>query len=178
MSMLPSNPVPIEAGNGTIKFLSTDQLEMTYELHQPTEVNATKVTLTRFMDTVAPGTSDSRMLGWWYDPAYNGMGFYLEAQGGTLFGAWYHYYPDEQLKMALGTWLSFSGPFANNATSFSANLMMWQGGTSWDQLVYQAPTPTDTGIPVTLDIKNDGKIDMHVGGSLNLDLKLERFRFN
>ncbi len=178
MSMLPDNPMAIDAGNGTIRFISTDQAEMTYQLSLPEQINSTTVPLTRFMNTAAPGTSDSRLLGWWWDPSYNGMGFFLEAQGGTLFGAWYHYYPDEQMQAAFGTWLSFSGPFENGANSFSANLMLWQGGTSWDKPEYQAPIPTDTGMPVTLDIKADGKIDMHVGGGLNMDFKLERFRFN
>ncbi|RUM88662.1 MAG: hypothetical protein DSZ23_04265 [Thermodesulfatator sp.] len=177
MSMLPADPFPTDSGNETIRFTSADQAEMTYRLIWPTQVNPTKITLKKFMDTVAPGTNDNRLSGWWWDPAYNGMGFFLEAQGGTLFGAWYHYGPDEQAQTAFGTWLSFSGPFENGAASFSTNLIRWQGGTSWDQPAYQTPVSTDTGNPISLNIKTDGKIDMHVGGDLNLDLKLERFRF-
>ena len=177
--MLPDNPVPTEAGNGTISFTSDDTANMVWGVTFAGESTGIIISdIKKFMPTMAPGESDNRLLGWWWDPAYNGMGFFIEAQGGTLFGAWYHYYPDEQTQTAFGTWLTFGGPFENGASSFSGNLTMWLGGSTMGVPPYQAPVSQDTGIPVRLDIKADGKIDMHVGGDFNLDLKLERFHFN
>ena len=44
MSMLPLNPAAIESGNGTIRFTSQDQAEMTFEFFLPVQTGPIQVT--------------------------------------------------------------------------------------------------------------------------------------
>ncbi len=177
---LPSNPQPHKAGTMTLEFLSPTSAKLTY---QNTDIGTGPITLDLipFMPTVAPGESDARVKGWWYDPEYDGMGVFIEAQGGTLFGAWYHYMLNEQSETgATPSWSSFSGPFADGATTFSSPLLHWSGGSILGLEPYIPPSALDTGFAVTLNVNDDGTIDAGVGPPDDIPLfwiKLRRFTF-
>ena len=77
-----------------------------------------------FMKDFAPGAKDSRNLtGWWYDPNYNGMGFYLDARGGKMAMVWYNYRNDHSPR-----WWTSSAPFADGATTYTGSLYGWRNG--------------------------------------------------
>ncbi len=77
-----------------------------------------------FMKDFAPGDKDSRNLtGWWYDPNYNGMGFYLDARGGKMAMVWYNYRDDHSPR-----WWTSSAPFADGATTYTGSLDGWMNG--------------------------------------------------
>jgi len=81
-------------------------------------------TFTSFMEDFAPGQEDSRHLtGWWYDPAYNGMGFFLDARGGKMALAWYNYRDDNT-----ASWFTSYNIFPDNSASYIGNLDGWTGG--------------------------------------------------
>ncbi len=80
--------------------------------------------LTNFMKDNVAGRSDSRNItGWWYDPSHNGMGFFIEARGGTLFMAWYNYRGDGSAQ-----WLTSTGSFPDGALTYNGSLSSWQNG--------------------------------------------------
>jgi len=82
------------------------------------------LSLTNFMEDVAGGYPDSRHLtGWWYDPNYNGMGFFIEARGGTMFLAWYNYREDGTAR-----WLTSSGNFPDGAITYNGVMSSWENG--------------------------------------------------
>jgi len=77
-----------------------------------------------FMKDFAPGDKDSRNLtGWWYDPNYNGMGFYLDARGGKMAMVWYNYREDHSPR-----WWTSTGAFADGATTYTGTLDGWMNG--------------------------------------------------
>ncbi len=79
---------------------------------------------TAFMKDFAPGNKDSRNLtGWWYDPNYNGMGFYLDARGGKMAMVWYNYRDDHSPR-----WWTSTGAFADGAATYSGALDGWMNG--------------------------------------------------
>ena len=89
-------------------------------------VNGTVVTNNygAFMKDFAPGDKDSRNLtGWWYDPNYNGMGFYLDARGGKMAMVWYNYRDDHSPR-----WWTSTGAFADGAAAYSGALDGWMNG--------------------------------------------------
>ncbi len=89
-------------------------------------VNGTVVTnnYSAFMKDFAPGDKDSRNLtGWWYDPNYNGMGFYLDARGGKMAMVWYNYRDDHSPR-----WWTSTGAFADGAATYSGALDGWING--------------------------------------------------
>ncbi len=89
-------------------------------------VNGTVVTNNygAFMKDFAPGDKDSRNLtGWWYDPNYNGMGFYLDARGGKMAMVWYNYRDDHSPR-----WWTSTGAFADGAATYSGALDGWMNG--------------------------------------------------
>ncbi len=89
-------------------------------------VNGTVVTNNygAFMKDFAPGDKDSRNItGWWYDPNYNGMGFYLDARGGKMAMVWYNYRDDHSPR-----WWTSTGAFADGAATYSGALDGWMNG--------------------------------------------------
>ncbi|GEM_PF-374755 len=85
--------------------------------------------LTRLFPAIAPGPGDPRSLtGWWWDPRFEGLGFFLEAGGGTLFAAWYHYREDRSAR-----WWSLGGGhdvggFPPGALAYAEPFREWSGG--------------------------------------------------
>ncbi len=128
-----------------------------------------KAKLTKFMQDVSPGRLDSRDInGWWFDPNYNGMGFFLEARGGTVFMTWYHYHDNK-----LPWWWTCTASLGSSDTQFSCDLQEWQGGSSIGAEEYHRPTPTSVGSAV-FSLNADGTAVFSWSGQ---QFHLQRFVF-
>ncbi len=170
----PVNPIPVDVGTFIIRFTSIDEAILTYSLNnQPIG----PIRLQKFLKTIAPGENDTRLRGWWYTPKYDGWGFFLEAQGGKLFGAWYFYMPLEDVELPIPTWVAFGGDFQNGSNSFSSPVTVWHNGSILGVAPYQPPQPTDANTTVYLDINPDGTIYIRESGDDEI-LHLQRFRFS
>ncbi len=100
------------------------------------------VQITKFLQTISPGSLDPRDInGWWYDPSFNGMGWFVEARGGVLFLAWYHYNESGDMP----EWHSCYGQFPEDASSFTCTLQQWRGGSPLGDTSYHAPNHIDEG---------------------------------
>ena len=118
-------PIPTKVGSITGSLISSpeNKIKLSWGLDSGVTGN---LQLTKFMKDVAPGMPDSRNItGWWYDPDYNGMGFFIEANGGTLFMAWYRYGQNGN-----PTWLTSTGAFPDGSGIYSGSLSMWKEGQS------------------------------------------------
>ncbi len=172
ISFEPVHPRPYDVGVFSIRFTSSNNAIMIYG----NEEHPINVPLTRFMPTVAPGQSDTRIKGWWYDPAYDGWGVFLEANGGTLFGAYYFYMPFAKDNSVLPSWLSFFGPFSKEAKQFSGSPLLWFRGSALGVPPYQSPESQISEQNIQLKLNSDGTIDMTTDGDIKLHLL--KFHFN
>ncbi len=125
-------------------------------------------TFTSFMADFAPGTMDSRDLtGWWYDPSYEGMGFFIDAQGGKMAMVWYNYRNDGSSR-----WWTSSGSFADGATTYSGSLDGWENGQCF-ACPYRQPERLDgAGGNITIDFIDSTHAVLDVNGTA---LHIERF---
>jgi hypothetical protein len=71
--------------------------------------------------------------GWWWNPAEDGRGFFIEVQGGVLFMAAYFYAEDGR-----ATWVVSAGPMTGD-TSYTGRLIEVRGGQALFG-GYRAPT--------------------------------------
>ncbi len=121
------------------------------------------------MKDVSPGSLDPRdITGWWYDSAYNGMGFFMEAMGGTVFMTWYHYRSD-----SLPWWWTCSSTLNPSDTQFSCNLMEWKGGSGIGSDVYHKPSASTVGT-AAVTLNQDGSATLDWSGN---QFHLQRFMF-
>ena len=115
-------PVWERIGNAILVLNKADPASVTYTLYSD-NVTESK-TLTSFMANFAPGDKDPRNLtGWWYDPNYEGMGFFIDARGGKMAMVWYNYRNDNSAR-----WWTSSGPFSSNASTYTGTLDGWKNG--------------------------------------------------
>ncbi len=177
LSTVPENPVPTNAGGFYIKFYSSTEAIVGLALKGE---KAISFNVKKFMPDVAPGSPDPRGLtGWWYDPNYEGSGFFLEAQGGTLFGTWYAYYADDDSQKVYPAWLSFTGRFNEQATTLDAPLISWSDGSVIGHLPYSAPVRNENETHIILTFRPDQKIDVSflIGNKEYSKWQIERFSF-
>jgi hypothetical protein len=114
-------PEGFPVGSVEIAFLSLDQAHLTWTLGG----SQGEGYLVRFMEDVSPGDRDPRALhGWWFSPAFPGMGVFVESQGGTLFLAWYHYGED-----GTSRWWSAGRSFSPGSSVFSSIFEEWRNGS-------------------------------------------------
>ncbi len=122
-----------------------------------------------FMKDFAPGNKDSRDLtGWWYDPAYDGMGFYLDARGGKMAMVWYNYREDHSPR-----WWTSTAPFADGASTYTGSLDGWKNGQCIG-CPYTAPpaiTPGEGGT-ITINFTDATHATATVGSTT---INLQRF---
>jgi len=149
-------PVPHDKGILSITFTSED----TGVLRYGPESHPIEVPIERFMPQISPGNPDNRVLGWWYDPEYDGTGVFLEARGGVLFGAWYFYWGNEEESILVPAWLTFSGSFSPSARSFSAGTVEWLEGSPLGVPPYKAPKAYENTLQMRMRLNLDGSIDM------------------
>ncbi len=129
-------PTPSEAGTIMLDFTSDNSTTMSWT-YKGTGGNCT---LSKFMDTLSPGQRDPRNLnGWWYDPDYDGMGLFMEAEGEKMFIAWYQYDPFGNPR-----WWSASESFALTDESFYSKLTEWRDGQCIG-CTYRPPTALEVG---------------------------------
>ncbi len=150
-------PYPSDAGTFSLNFTSQDKALLTYSVTG--SISPVTIEVTRFMPAVSPGVADTRVRGWWYDPQMNGIGIFIEAMGGTLFGAWYMYHSSEGGGLPL--WFSFTGNFPAGSTSFTSPLTYWLGGSAMGVKPYMAPASSEaSGQSIRLQFKTDGGMDV------------------
>ncbi len=173
-------PTSYRFGSIKITFFSDDEAEITYTIEGFTSASGAKkktekepatftAKLSKFMKDVSPGDLDARDInGWWYDPSYNGMGFFMETRGGTTFMTWYHYGSD-----TLPSWWTCTAALNPSDTSFSCDLMEWQGGSSIGSDNYQKPSAGSVGSAV-FTLNQDGTAVLDWSGT---QFHLQRFVF-
>jgi len=160
-----SAPQSTPVGTVQLSFSSTDQADLQWTLGE----NQGQKIINRFMDDISPGSRDSRdILGWWYDPSFDGMGIFMEAQGNSIFLAWYHYRSDGSSR-----WWSCGGNFALGATTYSGTLQEWSDGQCIG-CSYQEPACSDKET-ITITFSSDGSATFTWAGSV---FDLQRFRFD
>ncbi len=127
-------------------------------------------TLKPFMADFAPGPENPRRLtGWWYDPAYDGMGFFLDARGGKMAMVWYNYREDGSSR-----WWTSDGVFEDDATTYNDFLDGWQNGQC-PGCPYRLPSLiAGQGGPITMVFIDETHATCTVGDTT---LHLQRFDF-
>ena len=132
---------------------------------------AGQIPVTAFMPEFFGGQPDGRDLtGWWWDPAFPGMGLFVASHGGALYAAWYHYRDDRSPR-----WRSLGGDpgsFPAGATTYTGALLEFTGGQEIGGL-YQPPAKTLLSA-AALTVKPDGSGTLAWGGRT---YNLERFEF-
>jgi hypothetical protein len=125
----------------------------------------------RFMDNTSPGDRDSRPIhGWWYDPEFDGMGVFMESQGGNIFIALYSYGDD-----GVPRWWSSGGVFADGAAAYSGVFYEWENGQCMD-CPYKSPdTPPLNRGNLSIQFLNDSEALLTWQGG---QLSLTRFLFD
>ncbi len=157
-------PARQPVGTMTISFQSPVDALMRWSTDQA----GGTIRLKNFLQNTSPGPKDPRDIsGWWVDPSYNGMGFFIEAAGGTIFAAWYNYRDDGSPR-----WWSFGGDFPAGSTSFSGTLMENTGGQCLG-CPYQEPVPHETD-PVAVQFLPDGTATLTWQGTT---FSLQRFNY-
>jgi hypothetical protein len=159
-------PVPEKAGNATIVLNQGGNGTVTYSA--VLEGVTVSKNLTSFMTDFAPGARDSRNLtGWWYDPVYQGMGFFIDARGGTMAMVWYNYRGDGNPR-----WWTSTGPFSDGAQIYSGSLDGWKGGQCLG-CPYQMPQQMEgEGGTISINFIDSTHATAEVNGTT---LHIERF---
>ena len=140
------SPVRTAVGTVQIVFYSDDAASLAWTLG--TESGSKEIV--KFLNEFSPGSLDPRDIhGWWFDPAYNGMGFFMECRGDIIFIAWYHYRSDSSPR-----WWSVGGGFSSSMDIFSGKLQEFSNG----QCIgcdYVHPSPKEME-DITLSFLPDG----------------------
>ena len=154
-----------QIGEIGIMFSGTDQALFFWNVNG----NQGQETIAKFLDDISPGPADPRDIhGWWYDPSFNGMGFFIESRGGTLFMAWYHYREDGTAR-----WFSSGGAFPEGSTTYSGQYVEWSGGQCVG-CTYSVPLPVTLPDALNLQFRDNGTAFMQWNGTA---YTLERFHF-
>jgi hypothetical protein len=165
--------VPTDDGTVQITFTSANQATLSWSGVQGTYSGNKPII--KFMEAMGSGGClDTRDInGWWWDPAYDGMGFFIEARGGSLFMAWYHYRDDGSTRW----WTSYSNPgaFPSGSDTFNSTFHLYTAGQyiggNWQQNTEQASPSTVNNL--TFVSFTEATLTWSGGPMLNL----ERFWF-
>jgi hypothetical protein len=159
-------PTASSVGTVGITFLSENTAELSWTVAGS---SGTK-NLQKFMDDFSPGDEHPKKVnGWWYDPSFNGMGFFFEAQGGNMFTAWYHYRDGGGPR-----WWSSGGAFADVSSIYSGSYDEWINGQCIG-CTYTAPVISSNPSTVNVDFLGGSQATLvWSGGTLNL----QRFSFD
>lgn len=87
-------------------------------------------------------------VGWWWNPAESGRGFFIESQGGILYMAAYLYADDGRAR-----WL-VAGGNSTDAYHYKGRLLEYSGGQTIFGTYVPPMTPVDAG-PVAVDFSDD-----------------------
>lgn len=127
----PGAAAEADAGSVTVTFHSSDAATFVYD------VDGTQGTLslTRYLNDLAQGEHDPRDInGWWWDERYSGLGWFVEAKGGTIFAAWYNYRQDGTPRW----WVMGPASFENGNASLTAAVTEYTNGQTLGG-AYSAP---------------------------------------
>jgi hypothetical protein len=125
--------------------------------------------ITKFMDFMAPGVRDPRDLhGWWKAPEADGMGLFMEAQGGGMYIGWYHYREDGSPR-----WWVSDNVFPIGSSTYTGDLSEWTNGSCIGCSETKPDPPSGMG-KITINFLSESRAVLTWdGGQLNL----ERFIF-
>ena len=87
-------------------------------------------------------------VGWWWNPAESGRGFFIESQGGIMYMAAYLYADDGRAR-----WLVAGGPNAD-PNHYSGRLLEYGNGQTMLGAYVAPGTPVDAG-PVAVDFSDE-----------------------
>ncbi|GEM_PF-2323869 len=163
-----SPPPSRVVGNMTLIFNKGSQDTITFSA----SVNGKTAygTLSSFMKDFAPGNKDPRNLnGWWWDPAYDGMGFFFDVRGGKMAMVWYNYREDRSPR-----WWTSYGPLSEGATNYNSVLDGWQGGQAPGESYRQPQKMAGEGGPISITFTDANHATLTVGSTT---LQLQRFDF-
>ncbi len=154
-------------GTVEVRFFSGNEAQLTWTRGP----YSGSIVLSRFMDKIAAGVRENlSMHGWWYDPAYEGMGVFVEIKGGVLFTAWYNYRTDGTPR-----WWSSGGPFDLGTLTYQGSLEEWDGGQCPGAVKQNQEEPVSQSIgTVSLDFLTEDEAYLTWGGE---ELHLKRFHF-
>jgi hypothetical protein len=125
----------------------------------------------RFMDHMSPGARDTRNIhGWWFNPDLNGMGIFMEAQGGQMFMAWYHYGDDGTPR-----WWSSGSNFSLGAMMYSGMFDQWQDGNGIGGAYMRPHMLWNHPANASVQFLSDSQAVLMWNGN---QMNLERFRFD
>ncbi len=164
-------PTRSYAGQIDIDFLANDQAQIRYNGIYSNAAFSGGAVYKKFLDAIVGGARDLRDIrGWWYDPAYNGMGIYMEAQAGTMFMAWYQYRGD-----TTGRWWSSGeeGGFPPQQTVYDGALDEFLNGQCYG-CAYKQPSETTSPGEVAITFTGDANAAMSYNGTT---YSLQRFLF-
>lgn len=157
-------------GTATLSFSAVNRGTFSWTLNGKSGTQ----TIEKFMEELWPGDADPRdMNGWWWDPAYDGMGFFMEARGGTIYVAWYNYRDDRSSRWWGEGGGANPGGFPSQTTSYTQPMMEFSGGQEPGGS-YKAPSST-TLSACSLNFKSDGTATLTMSGKT---YNLQRFRFS
>ncbi len=104
-----------QVGTVRLVFNTLDEATLIYK-----DSEEFSISISRFLS----GTADTRNIqGWWWNPAYQGMGVFIESRGGQLFAAWYNYRNDNSPRW----WISI-GEFSGEDEEYSGEMFQYAGG--------------------------------------------------
>ena len=116
LGSLASWSAPSYTDDGTVQITFTSANQATLGWTGVGGTYSGSKTITKFMQDFSAGCLDSRdITGWWYDPNYDGMGFFIEPREGNLFMAWYHYRDDTTSR-----WWSSFGTFPSGSHAYNS----------------------------------------------------------
>ena len=129
-----------------------------------------RATVHKDITKVFTGAADPRDIdGWWYDPAQNGIGWFIEANGEQLFLGWYNF---RGVARAPGTprWYITINTFLTTDTHYAGNLLSYKNGQTLTGAYPGFPDETVEGL-FEFDVPAAGPVN-------NLTLNYGGFTYN
>lgn len=154
-------PDYVVAGTITLSFTDATNGSITWDMGCN---NAGTKSITKYMDEIAPGAEDSRNLtGWWIDNSYSGMGWFLEAQGNTLYLGWYHYGTGGKPRWwVAGGWTDVGG-FTDGTTTYNTTAMEFKNGQTIGSAFAAAAQNTAVSDKLTVTVVDANTIQLTWG---------------
>jgi hypothetical protein len=161
---------PSTVGTASLSFSAVNRGTFSWTLNG----QSGSLAVEKFMEELWPGDSDPRDInGWWWDPAFEGMGFFIEAKGGTIYTAWYNYRADNSARWWGQGGGANPGGFPALSPSYTQPMMEFTGGQvpggAW-----KSPA-SSTLSSCSLLFNADGTANLSMSGQT---YSLERFRFS
>lgn len=125
----------------------------------------------------SPPSGNQPQNGWWWDPAQNGKGYFIETQAGMSFIAAYSYWPTSATETK-PWWYAVESVFDPSANKLlSTNVSIFNGGQTIGE-PYKAPTATQVSSTFDLSVgsTSTGLLTIEDGGVV-YNAQIKRFDF-